>query len=286
MKEKIIEAVKNGLLNYLGLVNITLVGSHADSKKELEKTNDFDFIFIFEKLRPNNFKDFQNRLTHIAASLDQPSHVVWAEFRVGPIKPACPRPADFCSMIHALVFSRQIFQEYIVMAPFITLDWSQFPPLIGKSLREIFDFPWPTVENLIAAPRHSINFYRQSLKDKVSIAVKLVEHDGQLVTVVDKVPMNEQQILESCSNILNKVMLNTIIVYEKITKQWDKDQLLAEFLKLFPEFKNQKAELVMINDLKKKLRKGEPSLYSLAELEEKLEAFLVKLTELARNKAA
>lgn len=278
-KQEIIEAIKSEIAATQDIISLTLVGSHSDLTKTLERTNDFDFLVIFDQLTAERLTIFENNINEIAEKLDSPEQAIWTEFRVGPIKPLCPRLAEFCTMLHMLVFDKQSFADYIKVAPFITLDWLRFPALTGKNLAELFSVAWPTFEELVNAPRHSLAYYRKVIKEKVYVYVSLENKDGRLTPVPSSFPMNDEQFAEVCSNTLNKIMLNALIVAKKTNEAYPADRIVAEFLKYFPDFESERQELEKINGLKKKIRQGEKTGYDTETLEKFLMTFMDRLTE-------
>lgn len=277
MKEEIINAAIDKFKDYPGLLSLSPVGSHANREKPLERTNDFDLILIFDKLTTDILENLKKEAAELAKTLDRPNHAVWPEFRVGPIKALCPRPADFCTMLHFLVFDVGSFNDYIKLSPFITLDWSQFSPLIGKPLNQLFTFTWPTSNDLISAPRHSIAYYRKIIREKVYVFVTMENKNGRLIPVPSSTPMNESQFAEVCSNTMNKLMLNAVILYSHSLQQWSADQLLKKFIEVLPFFKGEEKTLAAINGLKSKIRKGEQVPFSSPELEQMMNSFFDNL---------
>lgn len=282
-KQDIIQAVKESASSIEGLESLTLVGSHGYPDKELEQTNDFDFLFVFDDLNPQSLQSLKEELTQVAESLDQPDHAVWAEFRIGPIKPECPREADMCSMLHALLFDKQSFRSYVERSPFVSSDWSKFDPLWGRSLTDIFDFDWPTKDDLLHAKRASTQYYREMLDDRKYMYVDLIEEGGELKPKRSEVEMQEVLLPEIISNVLHKVMLNAVMVYEEESKRWDKEELLEIFLEHFSGFRQQQDELKKLLATKKKARAGKELAYNTQELEEKVRSFLDKLEKQLRS---
>ena len=235
----------------------TLVGSHGDLNKPFEKTNDFDILLIFEKFGPNELKQVQLKLNELVDKLSNPDCKVWTEYRIGPVKATYDTSEPMGIMLHLLLFGIESFRAYQEAGPFATFDWSKYTPLFGESLENLFIFSFPSKEQLLHAKRHSIDFYEKMLSEKSYILVDISDENGSLVSKTKLYPFSENQLPELFSDIIKKILINIIIVFDHQNKIWDDNELIKRAIKLLPNLKEREKDLQNILSLKKRIRSGE-----------------------------
>lgn len=256
-KKQLVQRIKETAATIPNLESLTIVGSHNDPNKELEKTNDFDVLVIVKKLDAKSFSVLKNTMNKLASETTTPTIKVWAEYRIGPVKATYDTSEEKGVMLHMLLFDPETFADYNKAAPFITLDWLKFEALYGQNLSESYKFTLPSRDQLLHAPRHSFDFYEKMLNDKVYILLDIEEVGDELKYNSHTYPYPKEQWGELYSDILKKIILNTVIVYSQINKSWSDDELLDRFGEIFPSLQTKKETIKEIIKLKKRIRAGE-----------------------------
>lgn len=169
------------------------------------------------------------------------------------------------------------------MAPFASINWSKFPPVWGEPLSDLFEFKHPDKHDLLEAERHSIKFYKEMLDEKTYIFVNLVERDGKLAPERSEVSMSEDLLPEIISDILQKVIMDAVMVYTGENKRWDKSELVDLFVENVPEFEEDKSHLKKLFAAKKRAREEKELEFSIDELEAEVRSFLDKLESVVRE---
>ncbi len=232
-------AVKHALLDAVidvargtdGLAHFSAVGSHADRERPEERHNDYDFLFIYDDLTWARFRTLRARLDEVAVSLSVPEHAVYVEDRLGPIVPSAATPV--VSAVQPLVFDAAGIRDYITVSPFVTLDWSRFPTLLGRRMSAFAPMGFPTVEQLLNA-RAGIRHYREMALERTVIALAPVEEHGRVGRRREPLAVTDEALLELYHAIVTRTMANALMVFAHEMVSVKGPALLERFLARFP----------------------------------------------------
>ncbi len=232
-------AIKHALLDAIidvargtdGLAHFSAVGSHADRERPEELHNDYDFLFIYDDLTWARFSTLRARLDEVAGSLSVPEHAVYVEDRLGPIVPSAATPV--VSAVQPLVFDAAGIRDYITVSPFVTLDWSRFPTLLGRRMSAFAPMGFPTVEQLLNA-RAGIRHYREMALERTVIALAPVEENGRVGRKREPLPVTDEALLELYHAIVTRTMANALMVFAHEMVSLKGRALLERFLGHFP----------------------------------------------------
>jgi hypothetical protein len=276
-KQHVIEELRTIASQIPDLEGLTVVGSHGDPAKPLEKVNDFDCIFILKKLDGRSYTAVKEVMDALATRLASPSLKVWTEYRIGPVKAHYDTAEEMGIMLHVILFDIESLANYQKVSPFIALDWLKFNAIYGKNLADIYHFGFPTKEDLLHAPRASFDYYDKMLNEKVYILLDVQVDGDNLKLNPTTFPYPKEQWGELYADILKKVILNSVIVFKKMNTVWSDDALIDAFSEIFPAFATEKESIKEIIKLKKRSRAGEDLSGSIEVYEQKTRALLAKI---------
>ena len=123
----------NPLLNQL-TESVTIVGSFH-TKDDMSAISDIDTIVIVNKLNKLLYHQIIDFFKSI--SLDQfgfNDYEVIVNPTFGPLK----FNQENSLVFHVMIYDIEGHRKHVIDSPFTCFEWQQFPPLIGKSLFEIY----------------------------------------------------------------------------------------------------------------------------------------------------
>lgn len=285
IKSELLEKLNISVSHLSGLLSFTLIGSHANLEKQLERDNDFDLVFIFEKFDANKFQEVVNLFDKFSHDNSNPELRIWTEYRIGPVKARHDGQEKYGIMLHLLLFDLKSFTEYQTVGPFGTFSWSKFKPLMGDSLSNLFKFDFPNKEQLLSAPRHSVDFYEKMLNEKIYILKDVKAENNSINYITHTYSYPREQWPELFSDVIQKVILDAIIVYRQINVELNNKKLLEIFFETFPDLKNKENQVSEIISLKKRLREGENFSESIENYDKKTKELLLQIRKAIEEKA-
>ena len=232
IKHALLDAVFDVARGTDGLAHFSAVGSHADRERPEERHNDYDFLFIYDDLTWARFRTLRDRLHEVVGSLRLPEHAVYVEDRLGPIVPSADTP--IVSAVQPLVFDAAGIRDYITVSPFVTLDWSRFPTLLGRRMTAFAPMGFPTVEQLLNA-RAGIRHYREMALERTVIALAPVEENGRVGRRRVPLPVTDEALLELYHAIVTRTMANALMALAHEMVSVKGCALLERFLAHFPD---------------------------------------------------
>lgn len=253
IKHALLDAVFDVARGTDGLAHFSAVGSHADRERPEERHNDYDFLFIYDDLTWARFRTLRDRLDEVAGSLRLAEHAVYVEDRLGPIVPSAAAP--IVSAVQPLVFDAAGIRDYVTVSPFVTLDWSRFPTLLGRRMSAFAPMGFPTVEQLLNA-RAGIRHYREMALERTVIALAPVEEHGRVGRRREPLPVTDEALLELYHAIVTRTMANALMAFAHEMVSAKGRALLDRFLAHFPDLIAHRAAATHLIDAQAQHRAG------------------------------
>ncbi len=227
---KIKNALRNWFVAYAketgDVVGISLVGSHADLEKPLEKINDLDYVVIFTVFDRSHHDQLLNSMREFCHRFESDDFGFVFETRMGPFKIQGDKP--YTIQLHLLLFDKPLFREYGQQKPLLAFDWQRFSPLYGQELAKISGLYRLSVPSIIKTPG-GIDYFLESIHNKVNVTVNTDFDDvGQPV----RKPVAWSQTIPQQAETCYKALLNCCLNIRKLaTRENEKpaEQILIDF---------------------------------------------------------
>lgn len=211
--------------------SISIVGSHAEDGKSMEKINDVDIVFILHELTPKQHKALLDKIEDFCRIESADRFGVILETRFGPFKTASDKEITF--QLHCLVFDILGFKDYTAKSPLVVFDWQRFEPLYGQRIEDISQMVKLTSQDIITA-RGGIDYALEQIRDGINIAVRVqFDATGKVERVIDKFPQTIEQKAETCYKSVHNILLNMWKLQNNINKKPDDNELFIFAVKIF-----------------------------------------------------
>ena len=200
----------NPLLNQL-TESVTIVGSFH-TKDDMSAISDIDTIVIVNKLNKLLYHQIIDFFKSI--SLDQfgfNDYDVIVNPTFGPLK----FNQENSLVFHVMIYDIEGHRKHVIDSPFTCFEWQQFPPLIGKSLFEIYPSNALALDD-IAGSRRSFTSYLADL-DKRSITYRSYQfNEDEVSEVKHHFDLDSRHQIEYAYHICKFLMLNILkILYQQ-----------------------------------------------------------------------
>ncbi|MBI3631945.1 MAG: hypothetical protein HY225_00645 [Candidatus Vogelbacteria bacterium] len=222
-KGKIKDCLSSYANNTGGFTSISIVGSHAEDEKLMEKVNDVDIVFIFSELNPERYRALTDFIEKFCVSETVPGFGVIMETRFGPFKTASDQEITF--QLHCLIFDVKGFEDYTKKSPLVVFDWQRFSPLYGKRIEKISLMPGITSKAIITA-RGGIDYSLEQIREGVNIAIRVqFTPKGKLERVIEKFLQTIEQKAETCYKSPYNILLNMWKLNRGVNQKPDDEEL-------------------------------------------------------------
>ncbi len=234
IKQKIIKSVKLELSKIPQIKSLTLVGSHANLNKKLERITDLDFIIIASKLDSRVFSNINKTLKLIALKYKRKRVSIAVEERIGPIKLKVRN--KFNIIIHQIIFDISSYKNYCENSPLTAYDWQRFKPLFGMQLKEFNEIKKIDNEDLIEK-RLGIDHYINMISNKNVDCLVYKVTNRNLIVEIEKVRISIKDLIQLMYHALFNTMNNRLKILEGRNSHHEFNKLSYVFFKKFPYIK-------------------------------------------------
>ena len=137
---KIVNLIVSDIVNEVkadkNLSSLSLVGSFSNPDKELESSNDLDFVFIYEKLGKESLDSLKKLAVDLRKKYSSEKVEINYTFKIGPIKLSSNKLQSI--LIHFLVYSKENYFKY--ESVLTRYSFQHYPQLLGLPLKEVNNF--------------------------------------------------------------------------------------------------------------------------------------------------
>ncbi|MEK6827156.1 MAG: hypothetical protein AABX99_01580 [Nanoarchaeota archaeon] len=279
IKKGIVNEIKLKLSQIPEVVSLTLVGSHSELDKPIEKITDLDFIIIVNKLDISVYEKINQSLKSVAKKFNSKDMNTYVEERIGPVK--LEKRKKFNLIIHQIIFDIGGYVDYCKKSPLSAYDWQNFKPVFGKDLKKINHIKKITYEDLIDK-RLGINYYLRVIRENTIFCLKYKIIKKNLILTKFPVKISEGEKLQLIYSALFFVMSNILKISTQKNFRYNEKKLTHAFFDKFSET-HYKLFFVMVLDIKNKIRNKEKIAFDAEKIENEAVKFLNELKRTISN---
>ncbi|HEY2883242.1 MAG TPA: histidine phosphatase family protein [Pirellulales bacterium] len=229
LQAEILAALETVAQRHRWILSATFTGSFLNGNG-LEGISDIDFVVVVDQLNQSRFET----LTHDCETALQPitaraGFALRINPTLGPLKFNDPNTA----VLHLMLYSAAAHAEHVVKSPFTCLDWQRSPTYCKQPLAAVYPVFALQPHHFVSA-RRSISDYLTDFRAGVISYRELACDAAGYQEVRREQPMTVRDRHEFAYHIVRFLMQNVLKLIERHNEALDGDQLLGEFIRLFP----------------------------------------------------
>lgn len=212
------------------VLSATLTGSFWE-RPSLENASDIDVVVVADDLDEPRYQALLSAAQDaVQPVLAKVGYKLIVNPTLGPLKLNAPQAA----VLHLMLYSRQAHIDHAIASPFTCFDWQRSQRTRRHTLADVFPVLALQPQHFISGRRGLGDYLRDFRAREVSY--RRLEFSGESCREVRCMkPMSERDAHEFAYHVMRFLMHNLVKLVQRANKALEINQLLAEYLAIFPE---------------------------------------------------